>query len=165
MQGQTRHVPLTAAGRRQAHEAARALADHDVRLLVTSDLTRALQTAEILGGVLRLTPVLEPRLREQSLGTLEGRLATELVPETTSPGQHVTSVRWGGGESVADVHTRVGAYLRELLADPSEGDTVLVSHGDTIRIALAYLRGRPPPDVDWRPLPNGSVTSLDGRPR
>ncbi|MQA80405.1 MAG: histidine phosphatase family protein [Streptosporangiales bacterium] len=160
VQGQTPHVPLTAAGREQAHSAAGELAGRDARLLVTSDLTRALQTAEIVGRTLRLTPMLEPRLREQSLGSLEGRLAAELVPETTSPGRHVSSVRWGGGESVVDVHARVGAYLRELLSDRGEGDIVLVSHGDTIRIALAYLRGHGPRDVDWSALPNGSVTTV-----
>lgn len=160
LQGQTAHVPLTDVGRTQAREAADALACRDVRLLVTSDLTRARQTADVVGQVLGLTPVLEPALREQSLGSLEGLPAGELVAEATPPGWHVSSVRWGGGESVADVHARVGDYLRRLLADPGTADVVLVSHGDTIRIALAYLRGYGPREVDWCALPNGSVTTV-----
>lgn len=160
VQGQTHHVPLTGLGFAQARAAARTLAGRDVRRLVSSDLVRARQTADVVGDALGLTPEYEPALREQSLGSLEGRLAAELVPETTSPGQHVTSVRWGGGESVADVHARVGGYLERLLADPGPGDVVLVSHGDTIRIALAYLRGHRPDQVDWCALPNGSVTTV-----
>lgn len=160
VQGQTHHVPLTAAGRAQARDAAKALAGLDAPMLVTSDLVRAAETAAIVGDALGLAPTLEPALREQSLGSLEGRLASELQPETTSPGQHVTSVRWGGGESVEDVYERVGAYLDTLRTD---GDVVLVSHGDTIRIALAYLDGRKPADVDWCDLPNGSVTTVTTR--
>lgn len=37
---------------------------------------------------------------------------------------------------------------------------VLVSHGDTIRVAVAWLQGLPPEDVTWLDVPNGSITSV-----
>jgi len=37
---------------------------------------------------------------------------------------------------------------------------VLVSHGDTIRVARAWLLGRQHRDLEWAAIPNGSVTSV-----
>lgn len=165
VQGQTRDVPLTATGRAQARAAADLLRGSSPRRLLTSDLLRAVQSAAPVARALGLSPVAEPALREQRLGSLEGRLARELEVATTSPGERVTSVRWGGGESVVDVHARVGRFLGRLLASSGEAgddarDVVLVTHGDTIRIAVAWLRGVGPHDVEWFEVPNGSVTTV-----
>jgi broad specificity phosphatase PhoE len=42
---------------------------------------------------------------------------------------------------------------------------VLVSHGDAIRIGLAWLAGRGPADVPWHEAANGSVTTVRLPPR
>jgi broad specificity phosphatase PhoE len=44
-------------------------------------------------------------------------------------------------------------------------ECVLVSHGDAIRVGLAWLDGIGPADVPWRETPNGSVTSVQIAPR
>jgi broad specificity phosphatase PhoE len=78
-------------------------------------------------------------------------------------------IRPGGGESIDDVRRRVGALLREHL-DAARGRAtrgiVLVTHGQTIRAALSWLRtagdARFPPTVPA----NGSITTVyltDGR--
>ena len=158
--GQTAWVPLTDLGHEQAVDAARRLRADGADALVTSDLLRAVQTAEAIGAVLGLVPVLDPALREQSLGALEGRLASDLRAEPTPEGLDVTDVAWGGGESIVDVHARVGGFLARLLADPPGKQVVLVSHGDAIRVALAWLAGRGPREVAWADVPPGSVTSV-----
>src|SRR5690242_3574621 len=161
LQGQTAHVPLTALGRAQAEAAAEALRGSGAGALYTSDLTRAVQTAAPIARVLDLTAVPEPALREQALGTLEGRLTRELpAPEQVVPPEELTTTRWGGGESLRDVYQRIGPFLDRLLADPPSPTVVLVSHGDTIRVAVAYLRGRGVDGVDWAAVPNGSVTTV-----
>ena len=168
LQGQTAHPALTPLGVRQAQDAAAVLASRvdDAAMLWSSDLVRARQTADVVGHRLGL-PVRETAaLREQALGSMEGRLTRDLVPEPTPPGRHISEIRWAGGESVADVHERIGAFLGGLLrADGAEADGpramehVLVSHGDTIRIALAWLDGRGHRDVEWTPIPNGAVVT------
>jgi broad specificity phosphatase PhoE len=139
-------------------------------VLLSSDLTRAVETATVLGRVLRLPHRVEPALREQALGSLEGRLTRSLAqppaPPPSAPeppDEPVWHVRWGGpsSESVADVHARVGAFLRDLLLRPPGSSIALVSHGDTIRVMLAWLRGGSPVDVEWCEVPNGSVTSVE----
>ena len=161
-------MPLTLAGRRQALTAAHFLRDSGTRHVFTSDLVRAVQTAEPIARLLGVGYQPDQALREQALGTLEGRLARELTETAAPPGVAVTSVRWGGGESITDVHSRASGFLARTLAAYHSRDLVLVTHADLIRVAVACLRGKGPHDIDWFDLPNGSVTTViwaDGQVR
>jgi broad specificity phosphatase PhoE len=57
---------LTEEGRRQAAAAAATLADGDVRMLVASPYTRALETAEIIAGVLGIDILVDPLVGERA---------------------------------------------------------------------------------------------------
>lgn len=157
VQGQTMAVPLTDLGREQARHAA----DEVARLVaagtvvLSSDQLRAWQTAEIVAARIGSPVTAEPRLREQSMGRLEGLSESELVVEQTPVGVDIADVRWGGGESLADVAVR----LRSLLASLSGYDTVvLVGHELSLRVLLALLDGRTHRDCDFDlPLGNGAV--------
>src|SRR5690242_8696605 len=71
LQGQTDR-PLNEYGRRQARELAERLAGDGVVAIYASDLSRAKETAEIVGGRLGLPVVVDPDLRERNWGTWEG---------------------------------------------------------------------------------------------
>lgn len=166
LQGQTRHVPLTPRGQAQAKDAARAvLAEGVAANVLSSDLTRATQTAEILAAELGVAVRTDERLREQSYGVLEGRLTADLRAEPVPEGAHITDIAWGGGESIADVYARVRQLLVELRTVGQ--DTILVTHGDTIRVAncvIDQLSQGEPADmphrlVSWTAVGNGSVTA------
>ncbi|NHA67314.1 histidine phosphatase family protein [Phycicoccus flavus] len=166
LQGATAHPPLTARGRQQAAAAADVLRHRvtgPVRVL-SSDLVRARETADVVAAALGVPVVSEPGLREQALGDLEGRLTADLREQPVPDGLDVTEVRWGGGESIADVHVRLRALLARLLGPDGADDVpdlVLVTHGDTLRVALAVLDGRDHRDVDWRVVGNGEVVTRD----
>jgi broad specificity phosphatase PhoE len=158
MQGQTPHVPLTELGHVQAAAAARELAELRPGALVSSDLARAVQTAEHCARATGLPLSTTPALREQGYGLLEGRPSRELwdIVDWTDP-------NWAaeGGESLAELHGRVAAYLKHLCAEPPADVIALVTHGDTIRAAQAVAAGL---DADAMPAvtpPNGSVTRLE----
>ncbi|MCW2700037.1 MAG: Phosphoglycerate mutase [Blastococcus sp.] len=157
MQGQTPHVPLTALGRAQAATAARELAAARPGALISSDLLRALQTAEPCARSTGLPITTTPMLREQGYGVLEGRPSRELwnVVDWTDP-------EWAadGGESLAQLHRRVSVYLDQLAADPPADVVALVTHGDTIRAAQAVAGGLGPEAMPAVTPPNGSVTRL-----
>jgi broad specificity phosphatase PhoE len=158
VQGQTMHVGLTQLGRQQAHDVGDVLTDYPITAVLSSDQARAMQTAEIIADLLGMSPRSEPRLREMSLGALEGLSIEEAVRRTdgadwTDPDGHPE-----GGESVRDVHTRITDLARELCRD--NGEYVLVSHGDAIRIALAALAGLPPESVGHTVPANGSITTV-----
>ena len=164
---------LTESGRADAARAGLTLAallgsqgGHRALMLWSSDLRRALETAEIIAVALRpggwsASVRNEPGLREQALGDLEGRRADSLIAEVVPDGEHVSEVRWGGGESLQDVHERVGDWFAPALIEQPE-HLVVISHEHTIRASLAWLRQRSHRDIDWdEPIPPGSITTYD----
>lgn len=159
LQGQVADVPLTALGLEQARAAARTLAGAEIAAVHSSDLLRARQTADVIASALDLPVELDAGLREQSYGTLEGRPTDDVLAaapyDFTDP-----DGRAPGGESIRDVHERVGGRLAAYVRRYAGRACVLVSHGDAIRVALAWLDGRGPGDVPWRETPNGSVTTV-----
>lgn len=164
VQGQTVHPDLTVLGLEQAAAAA----DHIRRVvngpvvLWSSDLVRAARTAHIIGRALRVPVQYDEALREQDVGAMQGRTTDQLRAEPTPAGQHVSEVRWAGGESTADVAQRLRRFLRRARCapDPRLQHLILVSHGDTIRVARAVLSGGTHKNLDWSPIDNGSVLTL-----
>src|SRR3954467_10211745 len=158
MQGQTPHVPLTALGHEQAATAARELAALRPGALISSDLRRAVPTAQHCARATGVPLTNTPALREQAYGVLEGRPSRELwdVVDWTDP-------HWSaeGGESLAQLHPRVAGLLEELQADPPADVVALVTHGDTIRAAQAVAAGLGPEGMPAVTPPNGSVTPLE----
>ncbi|HCE60466.1 phosphoglycerate mutase family protein [Janibacter terrae] len=164
---------LTDAGRADAARAGLALGavlgpprSERALALWSSDLMRALQTAEIISVALRpagwhASVRNEAGLREQALGRLEGERSDLLRAEEVPQDRHISEVRWGGGESMQDVFERVGEWFAPALIEQPE-HLVVVSHEHTIRAALAWLRSHSHRDIDWdEPIDPGSVTSVD----
>lgn len=157
VQGQTGHPPLTSLGREQARRAAEELRGCGAARVLSSDLARAHETAEIIAQALALPLETTPLLREQALGGMEGKRYDELMALPTPEGQHDSEVRWGGGESLQDVMDRAREFLR-LLQTGEEQDLVVVSHGETLRVLLTLLDGRTHREIDWDfPINNGEV--------
>ena len=158
LQGQTTHVPLTEQGHAEAERAARELAALRPGALISSDLLRAVQTAEHCARATGLRFTTAAALREQGYGELEGRPSRELwdVVDWTDP-------HWAaeGGESLAQLHARVAGFLARLRADPPADVVALVTHGDTIRAAQAVAAGRGPADLPAVTPHNGTVTTLE----
>jgi probable phosphoglycerate mutase len=163
-QVQTVHPPLTVLGREQARRAAALIADDlsasglPVTRIVSSDLVRAVQTAETLADPLRAEVTLDARLREQNLGALEGRSYEETWAVAAQVDWSDPTVPVAGGESLMEVHDRMGAVLSDLHRGAV---SVLVSHGDAIRAAVAYLRCEKPHEAPWVDVANGAVARID----
>jgi broad specificity phosphatase PhoE len=158
LQGQTAEVPLTDLGHAQAERAAQELAGMRPGALISSDLHRALQTAEHCVRTTGLPLSTTPALREQGYGVLEGRPSRELwdVVDWTDP-------HWAaeGGESLAELHGRVAAFLEHLCAERPAEVVALVTHGDTIRAAQAVAGGLGPDALPTVTPHNGTVTRLE----
>lgn len=162
MQGQTADVPLTELGHQQAVSAAAELAALGAGpgALISSDLLRAVQTAEHCAAATGLPVSTTPALREQGYGVLEGRPSRELwdLVDWTDP-------HWSaeGGESLAQLHARVAGFLDQLRADPPAAVVALVTHGDTIRAVQAVVAGLGPDQLPGVTPHNGTVTRLELR--
>jgi broad specificity phosphatase PhoE len=143
-QGQ-RDTPLNDTGRAQARELAERVAalDRPIAALWSSDLSRARETAEIVGERIGLTPRLDARLREGWRGEWEGFLFDEIAasdPERyaawRSPNAQI-GFHFPGGETLAQQQARVLACLRDVEAAlDGAGSTLVVCHGGSIRTVL-----------------------------
>lgn len=162
-QGQAMAPALTALGREQARAAAETiradLGGAPVAEVRTSDLTRARQTAEVVADALAAPVVLDQRLREHHLGTLEGLPHDQAWVAVADHDWSDPHLPVAGGESPHQVGVRMSAAL----ADADDGRViVLVSHADAIRVLLARLSARSTADAFGISVPNGTVLRLDG---
>ena len=155
---------LSDLGRRQAAHLAESLADRRLAAIWCSDMSRAVQTAEIVAAVLEVPVRVRSDLREASVGDYDGQ------PEVEGGLFEPVFQRWLDGdlaasapsaETGADVVRRVKAEL-ESAADQFRGETVLVvSHGAAIGITLPWLANNVPSDyARGRPLDNCATCEM-----
>src|SRR5437588_2345850 len=76
-----RDTPLNETGRRQAAELAERMLSSGITSLWSSDLSRARETADIVGRRLGVEARLDWRLREANRGDWEGRLFDDVARE------------------------------------------------------------------------------------
>jgi broad specificity phosphatase PhoE len=158
-QGQS-DPPLDDVGRAQAVVAARLLAAYAPDALVSSDLVRAVQTARPLADLLGQPVVLDPRLRERSLGRWEGLTREEVGRRHPEDYAH-----WlAGREDRQDGREPRGVLADRAVAalDDADGETVvLVTHSATAIALTGRMLGLPA--SRWRavgPLSNGRWSEL-----
>jgi broad specificity phosphatase PhoE len=134
-----RDTPVNDTGRRQAADLAEQIAERGIASLWSSDLSRARETAEIVGARVGMAPILDWRLREGNRGRWEGHLFEEIVraePEDYAAWKRAGGeFRFPGGESLAEQQERVIAALRDIhRVGPLPA--LAVCHGGSIRAVL-----------------------------
>lgn len=143
-------IPLNARGREQARQTADFLKRYPIKRIISSDLGRAVATAQPLAAILGLTVEPEARLRELSFGILEGKTMAEC--ETLDP-DSVALWRSGdfdaalpGGESRRSLMQRTRALLDEISSGPHE-HVALFSHGGALNALHTHMveHGHPSP--------------------
>lgn len=168
---------LTARGIADADAAAgllARLADKAV-VVISSDLRRAADTAEVIRTRLGLPIQFDSSVREQRLGALEG-LHTDAPWGTGTVKSEIDSLwsdprrRPDAGESVGEMSERLLAALSGVLQRCPDGDVIVVTHGGPIRALLLDSGHAPASDANRVRVPNGSITSFAtsgdaGRPR
>jgi broad specificity phosphatase PhoE len=137
--------PLSERGLRQAEKLANRLADLPIAALYTSSLRRALETADIVGRTLDLPLMVDERLKEYSVGDLEGLTVEEVKQQYPSIYQswwETTDWTPLPGEEGRDVFAqRVEAAMADIVARHPQETVAVVTHGGVIGIFLAELLG------------------------
>lgn len=139
-------IALNAVGRRQAGRAAARLALLAPARVLSSDLTRARETAEPVAQASGAPLEVDPRLREVDVGSWSGLdLATvgEMVPDFWPALREGRDFRRSPtGESATDAGKRVALALLDHAEDAPDGQTlIVVGHGLSLRVAALLLMG------------------------
>jgi 2,3-bisphosphoglycerate-dependent phosphoglycerate mutase len=141
--------PLSAVGRRQAEQVGEAFARRRVDVVVSSHLSRALETARAIAAHHDLEPLVLEDLREvETYRDLE---------DGATPADTLAAPFWRGvqerfpaerrwdlvpfGESSQELRHRVVSTIEGLLAMHPDTDLVVVCHGGVINAYLAHVLG------------------------
>jgi broad specificity phosphatase PhoE len=129
--------PLSPLGERQATVAAAAAAALEPTRVVTSDLTRARQTAERLAPP-ALEPIVNGSVRERDVGEWTGLTTSEI--DERFPGYREAYKAPPGLEDDKSLLARVLPALRAISADLDDGTVcIIVTHGGVIRTVERLL--------------------------
>lgn len=110
-------------------------------VLYCSDLKRALETAEIVGGELGLTPMPAQELRELNNGVAAGKSKEEAKQYFCEPREPLLDWQcYPGAETWRQFYKRVSKYLDGLQAN-LDRPTIIATHGGTIINIVAWWLG------------------------
>ncbi len=154
-------TPLSATGLRQADALARRLARLGLAAIVSSDLPRALRTAEAISAVTGLAITASPLLRERNFGELRG-----LSYDTLGFDPLAMSAAPSGGESAASFADRIAKAFAMLVTMRATltGPLAVVTHGLVIRSIIdAHVEG-PGSTQQPRRVGNASLTIVEAVP-
>ena len=142
----------------------------DPAVWVTSGLLRTHQTAEAIldqraNGAARPSFHRDAQLNEQSFGDWHGLTYAEMHAQRGKPVEPFWLTMADevppNGESFAQLIERVGAAIRRLNQAHAGQDVIAVTHGGTIRAALALALGLPPVRALAFSVDNCSLTRID----
>ncbi len=143
LQGHT-DIPLNEIGKSQALEIAPIVAKLNVTRLISSDLSRAFETAQLINQN-GLPLLIDRNLREVKLGEAEGKtpdeidlkLGHEFRKNWSSPLEQYKDLKFSNGESRRDVINRISPAITQYLEQYPNDLIAFVSHGFAIR-SLIY---------------------------
>jgi broad specificity phosphatase PhoE len=158
-------VGLAEEGYLQADLLGKRLASYEIDALYSSQLIRAVQTAEVINLYIRQQHNIRENIAEISFGDLEGK-TNEYIGEhyadfKAEQMKLEEDIPYPGGENGRDVFKRAMITIEEIIKSDKK-NVVVVTHGGVIRALLAGLLG-----LDMRKkllfaysLENSSITEL-----
>ena len=150
--------PLVPEGRDQAEKLKDEL-PADAKIIYTSKLKRAMETAEIINKKFNLPIVADARLNEVNVGTLAGKSFEQMEADGYSKVKYQPleyDYRPVGGESVEDVRQRVHSIINEIRVGHQHGPILLVVHGGILRMLEHDFNQKFIGD-----MPNGHIVQIE----
>jgi broad specificity phosphatase PhoE len=159
-------VPLSDVGRQQALALAGRLITIKVEVLYSSPLSRALETARVIGAAIGHEPVMDNRLVELNYGAWEGRTFDEIKraapaiyaawdadPGNLAPPQ---------GETGVHLIERVTPFLADVAQRHRSGNIVVVCHKTVCRLLACHIAGSPLSEYRRRiPMENAALNIFE----
>jgi len=147
-----RDEPLTQKGIEQATEVANKILASGLRFdkILTSPLIRASVTADIIAtAILGPTPIVEPKLVERNFGVMTGveqsKIAELCAPDIIKTETITYFLGPEGAETFPDLLERAHQLLADLQKRYTDGNVLLVTHGDFGKMIYASYY-----DLHWR---------------
>ena len=154
--------PLNATGIKQAEALAEYLRGRAITAVYSSDLSRARMTAGRIAEALGLTVQEDQRWRELNLGVFQGLTTSEIngkyPEESRQLRENYLDYAAPQGETRRAMQERALAAYEDILAHEAGAETVVVSHGGTIRVVLLKFFGG---EMLHRSVHNTSISTIE----
>lgn len=138
------NVPLTEEGIQEVEKATEFIIESDLKInkIYTSDITRAVQTAEIINKRLSLQIIKKEYLRELDKGDLTGK-SREYVEENYKEyiGLKDINIKYPNGESMIEFYQRIKNSLETIL---KEDNVLIITHRGVINMIYFILNDEYP---------------------
>jgi len=149
-----RDAELSALGQSQVKKLSGRLAAEKIDVIYSSDLRRAMVTAETIASKHKLEITTCPELREVDYGKFEGltfEQITQLYPELAGLCLNWDlQLKFPDGERVEELKQRVNKFLGRLKHHDQEQTVLIVAHGGPLRLIICSLLGIDP--RHWRQM-------------
>ncbi len=166
------HSPteLNATGRQQAEMLSQWFAARNFAAIWSSDLPRALQTAQAIAARQSCAMTVTPQLRERNLGAFEGKtwdevraMRADLTGNNTGNGDLADWTGVPGVESDQQLWERARVVLDTMSDAVSGKDVMAVTHGGVLKHVLWHVLGLPAGAPRRFGLSNGLTAVLEKR--
>lgn len=135
-QGHT-DIPLNDSGKKEAELIAKKFSSISISKIISSDLIRARETAEIINVRTRCPLITDVRLREINYGVLEGIERNKLPPDIWDTFNNEPDKL--NAESMTNVYSRIKSFFDEL---DDQKNILIVTHGGALRMIMHYAECR-----------------------
>lgn len=148
-------IPITEEGKQQAENAGKNLSDIDIFHMISSPYVRARETATIIKKQIKTiysSYEESPLIIERAWGNLRDEVEQFKTREERN---HLFDFyrRPTGGESFADVYQRAFIFLEYLKNNFKDGNIIIVSHGEFLKVLLMIIDGNTVEEFDGLPNP------------
>jgi len=158
-------IELSNVGMNQAYKISTYFKDIEYDHLYSSDLIRALRTAQIIQAKHDATMTITKGLRELDVGNWEGLTFEEIVEsnhgETITNMDDLWKLSREDGESLVQFQERVVKEFEKILVKSEGKDIIIVTHGGVIRVILCYVLKCEMSEINHNKIDNGSITILE----
>lgn len=157
--------PLNENGKEQAEETAKKLVGLDIDLIISSDLSRARETAKIIARKLGVEVVIDKELREKNYGEWEGKTFDEISKKHGFDFWDLYKryeFQTPGGERWQEVEERIWGAFNKHRGTHKHKNIVIVSHGGALRMLRKKIMNLTIEESLSRPgIKNSEVIRLD----
>jgi alpha-ribazole phosphatase len=158
-------IELTNVGVNQAHKISTYFNDIHYHHLYSSDLVRALKTAQIIQTKHECPMTITKGLRELDVGEWEGltwdEVTEKLDDENIANMDDLWKTARTGGESLFQFQERVIQAFKTIVNKSANQDIVIVTHGGVIRVLICHILEIEMSEINYSKIDNGSITILE----
>jgi broad specificity phosphatase PhoE len=153
---------LSLKGIEQSKTLAKVIKNKNIDAIYSSDLLRALKTAEeIIKFYPNLKIIESDKLREQNKGVYEGQPKEKVRAIFDSYENGWYNFNPEKGESFTNVWKRTLQAYNEIYSAHKNQSVILVGHGGPISCIITFLKGKNIEEVQSNTLKNGEILAID----